>query len=108
MLRVTKSGGQIAFATWPPELANGRMSEAMAKYIPYCSDARGPSQHHLPSPMLWGSPEVIQERLGNSVQKIHYEPEAVNNPVLNTNPWWKMSSTKSGSLVQAIQMLKDP
>lgn len=107
MLRVTKKGGQIAFATWPPELANGRLFEAMAKYIPYWSDAPSPSQHHLPSPMLWGSPEVIQERLGNSVQKIHYERGAVNKPVLSTNHWWKMSSTKSGSLVQAIQILKD-
>jgi ubiquinone/menaquinone biosynthesis C-methylase UbiE len=32
MLRVTEPGGHIAFVTWPPEHANGRMFEAMAKH----------------------------------------------------------------------------
>ena len=33
MLRVMEPGGRIAFATWPPEHANGKMFEAMAKHI---------------------------------------------------------------------------
>ena len=111
MLRVTKrGGGRIAFATWPPELANWRMFEAMAKYMPYYPNAHGPSQPPPPpppSPMLWGIPEVVQKRLGNSVKNIHFERGEVNKPVLSPNHWWKMSSTKSGSLIQTIQMLKD-
>ena len=101
-----KKRGRIAFATWPPELANGRLFEAMAKYIPYYSDAHGLSQQS-PSPMLWGIPEVIQERLGNSVKNIHFERGGVNKPVLSANHWWKMSSTKSGLLIKAIQLLRD-
>ena len=34
MLRVMEPGGRIAFATWPPEHANGKMFGAMAKHIP--------------------------------------------------------------------------
>lgn len=34
IIRVTKRGvGRIAFATWPAELLNGKMFEAMAKHI---------------------------------------------------------------------------
>jgi ubiquinone/menaquinone biosynthesis C-methylase UbiE len=44
MLRVTKrDGGCIAFATWPPELANGRMFEAMSKYISFAPAVNGSS-----------------------------------------------------------------
>jgi ubiquinone/menaquinone biosynthesis C-methylase UbiE len=34
MLRVMEPGGRIAFATWTPEHANGKMFEAMAKHVP--------------------------------------------------------------------------
>lgn len=45
----------------------------MAKYMPYYPNAHGPSQPPPPppSPMLWGIPEVVQKRLGNSVKNIH-------------------------------------
>ena len=35
MLRVLKrGGGRVAFATWPAELVNGRLSEVMARHLP--------------------------------------------------------------------------
>ena len=50
MLRVTKSGGggRIAFATWPAELANGRLFEAIAKHMPNSSADNEP----YPPPLL--------------------------------------------------------
>ena len=62
-----------------------------------------------PSPTLWGIPEVIQKRLGNSkVKNIHFERGAINKPIVSPNHWWKMSSTTSGSLIYAIRILKEP
>ncbi len=109
MLRVTKSGGRIAFSTWPAELLNGKLFEAMAKHIPYSNkDSSLPSLPKPPSPMQWGIPEVIQKRLGNSsVKNIHFERGEVNIPVLSPNHWWKMASTKLGPLIQVVQTLKD-
>lgn len=107
MLRVTKSEGRIAFATWPPELANGKLFEVLEKYIPYSFNADGPSQQAV-SPLQWGIPKVVQKRLGNSVRSIHFECGVVNKPILSPNHWWKISSTKSGSLIHAFQTLKDP
>jgi SAM-dependent methyltransferase len=122
MLRVTEPGGRIAFATWPPEHANGRMFEAMAKHIPPTPPTPPPpppppptlssfSSHNNrppPTPMQWGNPEVVKKRLGSDVINIHFERGVIKKPVLSPNHYWETSSTKGGSLVQAIQTIKDP
>jgi hypothetical protein len=66
-----------------------------------------PSQQQAVFPLQWGIPEVVQMRLDNSVKSIHFERGVVNKPILSPNHWWKMSSTNSGSLIHAIQTLKD-
>jgi len=105
MLRVTKPGGSIVFATWPPELANGRLFDALAKHI-------FPIQNNSPplsSPMQWGDPGVVKKRLGdNNVKNIHFERGVLKIPVMSPNHYWKMSSTKSGPLIAVIQTLKEP
>jgi hypothetical protein len=75
MLRVTKSKGRIAFATLPPELANGMLFETIAKYM-----ANFPlSAVNESSPTLWGILEVIHKRLGSSsVKNIHFERGVMN------------------------------
>ncbi len=109
MLRVTKSGGRVAFATWPPEHANGKMFEVMEKHTlpPFPSSSTDiPTS---PSPMLWGIPEVVKKRLGDSnVKNIHFERGVIKKPVLSPNHYWQTSSTKGGMLIQAIKTLNDP
>jgi SAM-dependent methyltransferase len=100
MLRVTKTRGRIGFATWPAELANGRLYEAIEKHIP--STLNNP-----PSPMQWGIPKVIQERLASNVNKIHFDRGLVNVPLLSLNHYWNRSITKSGTMIQVIQTLKE-
>ncbi len=98
MLRVTKPGGRIAFATWPPEHANGKMFDAMAKHIPnFSSSSNNP--FFPPSPMQWGNPDVVKKRLGDKVTGIHFERGVVNIPMLSPNHYWGMASTKSGPLM---------
>ncbi|MER5174857.1 MAG: methyltransferase domain-containing protein [Candidatus Nitrosocosmicus sp.] len=107
MLRVTKIGGRIVFSTWPSELINGKLFEAMAKHIPSSPDNSTPP----PSPMQWGIPEVIQKRLGGSsdnIKDIHFERGVIGIPILSPNHYWKMASTKMGPIINAIQTLKEP
>ncbi len=107
MIRVTKPGGRIAFATWPPEHANGRMFDTMAKHISNISSSdNNPSPP--PSPMQWGNPDVVKKRLGGKVTGIHFERGVIKKPVLSPNHYWQTASTKGGTLMQAIQTLKDP
>lgn len=123
MIRVAKPGGCIAFSTWPFELVNGKLFKAMAKHIPtttitnsiYSNNQLEQQQqphYQMPSPMLWGNPEIIQSLLlgeGNgAVGEIHFERGFVKIPVLSPNHYWKTISTKSGPVIQAIQTIKDP
>ena len=99
LIRVTKVGGRIAFTTWPPEHAIGRMFATIAKYVP-------PPPNGPPSPMQWGIPEVVRERLGNGVRDLHFERGVVNVPLLSPNHFWKLFSTKYGPMIRAIQTLE--
>ncbi len=115
MLRMTKSGGLIAFATWPPEHANWKLFDVMAIHVPISSAfiANTASANTRPppsSPMQWGIPEVIHNRLGvdSKVKNIHFERGTIHKPILSPNHYWKMASTKGGTLIQAIQAIKDP
>ncbi|WFU42091.1 hypothetical protein QA640_06250 [Bradyrhizobium sp. CB82] len=59
MLRVLRPGGTIAFSTWPPHLYTGRMFALVARHVP---PPKG-----VASPVLWGDPKVVAERLAGKV-----------------------------------------
>ena len=70
-------------------------------------------QQQTPSPMQWGNPDTIQEILVNegsteTLQDIHFERGVVKIPVLSPNHYWARTSTKSGSVIHAIQTIKEP
>lgn len=58
MIRVTKKGGTIGFATWPLELAIGSIFKVNAKHLPKTSNNNSNNNHPPPplSPILWGIP----------------------------------------------------
>ncbi|MDQ4072717.1 MAG: class I SAM-dependent methyltransferase, partial [Thermoproteota archaeon] len=113
MLRVTKKGGRIAFSTWPPEHANGRVFRVMEKHLsqpglepnPYHSpetfllnpDPADPSSSNTipPSPIQWGIPSTIEKRLGNQVKDIYFERGVILKPMLSPNHYWDISSKKA-------------
>ncbi len=99
MIRVTKKGGRIGFSTWPPELAIGSIFKVNGKHL------RRPV-NSSPSPLLWGVPEVIENRL-NGVTKVHFERGTVLIPILSPNHFWEYMSTKYGPLINTIQILKE-
>jgi hypothetical protein len=98
LIRVTKEGGHIAFTTWPPEHNVGRFFAAIVKHVP-------PPAGSPPSPMQWGIPQIVQERLSSNVKDLHFERGAVYFPVLSPNHFWQLFSTKYGPLIRAIQAL---
>jgi SAM-dependent methyltransferase len=99
LIRVTKVGGRVAFTTWPPEHAIGRMFATIAKYIP-------PTSNSPPSPMQWGIPEVVRERLGNGVRDLRFERGVVNVPLTSPNHFWHLFTTKYGPMIRATQALE--
>lgn len=100
LVRVTKPGGRIAFTTWPPELTVGYEFMVISKYIKQPAD-------NPPSPLLWGSPDIIIERFGDKINKIHFERGHVGIPTLSLNHYWKYMSTKFGPLIAALESIND-
>ena len=64
MLRVTRSGGRIAMANWTPGGFIGEMFRTTAAYVTPPAD--------VPSPLLWGTDDAVQARLGNGVSSISF------------------------------------
>ena len=56
MRRVLKPGGRVALATWPPEHFVGRLFTLVGRHSP-------PPPPGASSPVEWGNPAVIGERL---------------------------------------------
>ena len=76
MLRVLKPGGTLAFSTWPPEMGCGRRFEIMATYAPA-------PPLPVPPPALWGSPDVVRERLSGAVKDILFARGQLLVPALS-------------------------
>lgn len=99
LLRVTKKGGRIGLATWPPELAIGAIFRTNAKHLP--KNPQAP-----PSPILWGIPEVVEKRM-DGISKIYFERGTTVFPILSPNHFWEFMSKKYGPLIKSIQILKN-
>lgn len=65
LVRVCKPGGTIAMANWTPTGHAGQMFKLSSKYIP---------PPPMPPPVLWGVPETVAERFGDSVTDLKTTP----------------------------------
>jgi SAM-dependent methyltransferase len=75
MLRVLRPGGRVAFSTWPPEVFVGRMFSLVAKYLPLPSG--------VAPPQSWGDPNIVRERLGDSVVDLEFDRDEFSIPALS-------------------------
>jgi ubiquinone/menaquinone biosynthesis C-methylase UbiE len=66
LLRVCRSGGRIAMANWTPSGFIGQMFKITAGMVP-------PPQG-MPSPVLWGDPAKVKERLASGASAIETTP----------------------------------
>jgi len=98
MLRVLKSGGTIAFATWPPELYTGRSFALTARYAP----APPPG---VAAPPQWGDPRIVSERLGSAVKDIFFDRATLFAPALSPQHFRAMVERTAGPLIKMVQSL---
>jgi SAM-dependent methyltransferase len=99
MLRVLKSGGTIAFATWPGEQLIGRQFSLIAKYLP-------PPQG-VASPVQWGDVATVRQRLGDNVKGLHLERGIMAIPALSPRHLRLFQEAKAGPFVRTVQALQD-
>lgn len=78
LLRVAKPGGRVAFATWPPEHAMGRLFALVARRV------SAPGGAARPSPVeRWGDPGFVREQLGNAVTELAFDRGVMRVPALS-------------------------
>lgn len=103
MLRVLRPGGRIAFSTWPPDHYAGRQLALLARYMP-----PPPAASELPaSPILWGEPSVIAERLGERVYELLFERDTLVAPTLSPQHWRALQEATIGPLARLISTLQN-
>lgn len=100
MLRVLRSGGTIAFSTWPPELLSGRSMRLQASYTPPPAQAVAP-----PSPTLWGDPNLVRQRLGDAVEDIVFDRYYLLTPTLSPQHYRLERERASGTMIRMVEAL---
>ena len=98
MLRVLKPGGTIAFATWPPEMVVGSTMALGARYMP-------PPPPGVISPILWGDPNIVKERLGGSVTELVFDRGCMHVSALSPQHFRAHVERTAGPMVKLIEML---
>ena len=98
MVRVLKKGGRLAFTSWPPELAVGKLSDVVSKYNPF------PSSEAF-SPYNWGVTDKVKQLLPG-IKDIFFERDTINIPILSPHHYWQDTTTKAGFMIQVIEALK--
>ena len=103
MLRVLKSGGRIAFSTWPPEHFTGRMFAFVARHMP----PPPPGTEPPAPPALWGDPNVVRERLGSAVTDLKFARDTLAAPALSLAHFRAAQEATIGPLTKLIKSLQN-
>jgi SAM-dependent methyltransferase len=96
LLRVTRSGGRIAFTSWTPRSVVPAMAKTLQEYLPPNPDAP-------PPPFLWGDEEVVRKRLADGVSNLSFETGVVEQLSLSPSHSWEMVSSQSGLFIVALE-----
>lgn len=101
MLRVLRAGGRIAFSSWPPELALGKLFGLTGKYLAPPPGATPPAQ--------WGDPAFVRERLGDAVRDLSFDRATMLVPALSLAHYRTNMEQTSGPVIRIVQTLQgDP
>lgn len=68
--RVVRPSGVIAMANWTPTGFIGQMFKLVGSHVP--------PPANMPSPLMWGSEEIVRERLGEGISDLQTSRESVN------------------------------
>jgi SAM-dependent methyltransferase len=103
MLRVLKSGGRIAFSTWPPEHFTGRLFSFLADYAP----PPPPGAEPPAPPALWGDPNIVRERLGAAVTGLTFARDTLTGPALSLAHFRTAQEKTIGPLAKVVASLEN-
>jgi SAM-dependent methyltransferase len=100
MRRVLRSGGRIAFATWPPEHFVGRMFALISRHSP-------PPPAGTAPPPQWGSPAHITERLAAGFDTPFFARGTMGVPALSVEHFRLFMEKSVGPIQKLVERLGD-
>lgn len=100
LVRVTKTGGTVAFTSWTPSGVVPAMGARLSAYLP-------PQPEGFEPPFLWGDPEVVSERLGDSVLELGFERATIATPVMSPSHYWHEATRQSGMFIVALELVDE-
>jgi SAM-dependent methyltransferase len=103
MLRVLKKSSRIAFSTWPPEHFTGSMFSFIAGFLP----PPPPGTQLATPPALWGDPNIVRERLAESVTDLTFARGTLTAPALSVHHFRLAQEKTIGPLAKLIAALAD-
>jgi hypothetical protein len=99
---VLKSGGVIAFSTWPPELCVGRLFGLVGRNLP-------PPPPFVAPPPQWGEPTIVRDRLGQAVRDLAFDRALMRVPTLSPAHFRVFYEENVGPVQRVVQALQgDP
>lgn len=98
LLRVTRPGGRIAFTSWTPESVVPATGRVLTDYLPST-----PPPPRTGTAVPVGRPDVVRERLGDSVGDLEFETGTVLTPVLSPQHYLEAAITQSGLFIVALE-----
>ena len=98
MLRVLKPGGTIAFSTWPPEHFVGQIFALVGKHVPPPPGVAPPGQ--------WGDPNVVRQRLGDTVTDVFFDRGVMIFPTLSPQHYRKGMEETAGPVTTLVASLQ--
>ncbi|WP_435348804.1 class I SAM-dependent methyltransferase [Haloarchaeobius sp. HRN-SO-5] len=96
LLRVTRSGGRIAFTSWTPRSVVPAMAKVLKEYLSPDPEAPAP-------PFLWGDADVVRDRLDDGTAALSFETGVVEQVALSPAHYWEGARTQSGLFIAALE-----
>lgn len=97
MLRVTRSGGQIAFTAWSPDGLVGALTDILADHMNYAN--HDPGAH-----LRWGRPAFVRSQLADRCA-LSFQRRIIRFRYLSPRHFWREFAEEAGPLSPALRRL---
>jgi len=97
MLRVTRTGGQIAFTAWSPDGVVGALTDILTDHVSY-------PDHDPGAHLRWGQPSFVRSQLTDRCE-LSFQRRIIKFRYLSPSHFWQEFAEEAGPLSPALRRL---